>query len=163
MFCISSARTSSRSHQPYTEKFRFQPQAGSPPNGRFAISSSWRYNMQNNMAITKTLQWPTTSLHILSSNPDHIPNDPSPLAKLVWPRENASLTTYRSHKFGMGKRKLTRKCFEQSGACWSRSWRHRSSHPRSPFGNIELCGLSSFLTHGFLAKGLRPQVLRLPA
>ena len=29
--------------------------------------------MQNNIAITKTLPWRTTSLHILSSNPDHIP------------------------------------------------------------------------------------------
>ena len=39
VFCISSARTSSRRHQLYIEKFRFQPQAGSPPIERFAISS----------------------------------------------------------------------------------------------------------------------------
>ena len=35
--CISAVQTSSQSHQPYTEKIRFQHEAGSPPNERFAI------------------------------------------------------------------------------------------------------------------------------
>ena len=123
------------------------------------VSCSQSGFMDNNMAITKTSQWRTIPLHILSSNPDHIPNDPSPLAKLVRPRENASLTTYRSHKFGMGKRKLTRRCFEESGAGWSRSWRHRSSHPRTLSGKTAPCGLS-FLSPSPLSKDQPPQVLR---
>ena len=60
VYCISSAQTSSQSHQPYTEKTRFQHEAGSPPNERFAIRSWWRDSMQNNIAITKTPQWRTT-------------------------------------------------------------------------------------------------------
>ena len=103
--------------------------------------------MQNNMAITKTPQWRTTPLHILSSNSDHIPYGLLPLTSL-WcvchrmPRDCTERVTRYGLKSGekktcndAAKRELTRRRFEESGACVSPyidMRRHGSSHNLRP-------------------------------
>ena len=82
------------------------------------------------MTITKFPQWRTTPVHILSSNPDHIPNDLSPLTSL-WcvchrmPRDCTERVTRYGLKSGekkktcndAAKRELTRRRFEELVVC----------------------------------------------